>query len=371
MAVLQAMVSFVEDKNDHLKSFQTGEHTFVFLQRGSIYLVAISRTTETIEELGRQLGYMHDQIISILTSKVDSILAKQSGFDLRGLLGGTEKMFSSLIHLMNINPSFMLGSVQCLRIPANVRSEIGQVMHGASSKNLLYCILVAKHQLVNLVRHKKHHLHPDDLLLILNLVNTSASLRTSETWTPICLPAFNDKGFLYSHVSFVAEDVCLLLLSTATDAFYQLNEHKNEILRGLQATGALNQITHSLRQPFTLEEVGISPLLHFLYKARSTCQYIAPAYRAPYLKYSEQKRLYRLYQHVHTRVHKQTESVHRIYWHGTEYENILGWVAKDFELYATFGPMLSKSVAITACNALLRWIKKEEQVLFIQNSPVW
>lgn len=43
-------------------------------------------------------------------------------------------------------------------------------------------------------------------------------------------------------------------------------------------------------------------------------------------------------------------------------------LTQGFELYAVFGPLVTKPVAIAAINKLLRWIKKEEEHLFILSS---
>jgi len=42
-----------------------------------------------------------------------------------------------------------------------------------------------------------------------------------------------------------------------------------------------------------------------------------------------------------------------------------------FELYAVFGPLVTKNTAINSVNKLLKWIKKEEDRLFILNSPTF
>ena len=44
-------------------------------------------------------------------------------------------------------------------------------------------------------------------------------------------------------------------------------------------------------------------------------------------------------------------------------------VTAGFELYAVFGPLVTKLIAINAVNKLLKWIKKEEDRLFILSSP--
>ncbi len=71
--VLQAFVAFVADQGDELHCITAGRHRFVFLMRGSIYLVAISRTTEPVMSLQRQLSLIYDQILFLLTAGINKV----------------------------------------------------------------------------------------------------------------------------------------------------------------------------------------------------------------------------------------------------------------------------------------------------------
>lgn len=95
-------------------------------------------------------------------------------------------------------------------------------------QNLVFAILLANNQLVTLVRMNKFFLHPMDLHIIQNLVDSSESLKTAESWTPICLPKFDSNGYMHGHVSYLAEDcqACLLLLTVDRDVFFVLSEAK-------------------------------------------------------------------------------------------------------------------------------------------------
>ena len=55
--------------------------------------------------------------------------------------------------------------------------------------------------------------------------------------------------------------------------------------------------------------------------------------------------------------------------YSTHNETVLGWLTQAFELYAVFSPNTSKLGVITAVNKLLRWVKKEEEKLFILTAP--
>lgn len=167
--------------------------------------------------------------------------------------------------MMDHDTSILFNSFHCLRLNESIRDKITNVITQAKTTELLYvlfylcswvnsisyALLVAKHQVVTLVCPKKYFLHPSgnvdifavdlpsDIHLILNFVNSSTSLRTAESWAPLCLPKFNDQGkngmcseisgFLHAHVSFLAQDLCLLLMSTKQNSFYELNTCKNMI----------------------------------------------------------------------------------------------------------------------------------------------
>jgi len=167
--------------------------------------------------------------------------------------------------------------------------------------------------------------------------------------------------------------VCLLLISTKQDAFYELSNCKNLIMQGLNKTApaALDAIAKALEnQYYSVSELEIPSLLHFLYKSKSAYQFTCPRLEAPYITRSEQKRLFRMYQRVHKRVHR-FKKAHKVYYQVSQSETIVGWVTSGFELFATFGPLESKPSCIKACNEILRWIKNEESSLFILNAPIW
>jgi hypothetical protein len=162
-----------------------------------------------------------------------------------------------------------------------------------------------------------------DLHLIVNFVTASTSFKSSESWTPICLPQFNDKGYLHSYVYYITADICLLLISSKAEHFYELSKKKNFIVQELSTSGALTAISTALERqhyspgqpsllsfsiylsffysfspsfslsfltPLCSGEVGVSGLLHFVYKQQSTHQLTRPAFEPPYQTKIERKR---------------------------------------------------------------------------------
>ncbi|KAK7483687.1 hypothetical protein BaRGS_00025120 [Batillaria attramentaria] len=372
MGVMQALVSFVQDSKDSLRSVVAGEHKFVFLVRDHLLLVGVTRGMDSTQQMLLQLMYVYNQVISVLThSALGKIFKQRRNYDLRRLLTGAEKFFDNLLNLIDTEPGLLLTAVRCLPLDSQVRDVIAQsIVQNAKVKDLVFALIIAKNQLVTLVRMKKYYLHPMDLHLIINLVNASESFKEAESWTPICLPKFDASGFLQAHVSYLDEDcqVCLLLLSVDRDSFFTLSEAKDRIRARLVRYNALSAINSSLRRTsYSTQQCAISDLRHFLYKARSTAQYTSPELEAPYTKPEEQERLFGLYHYLHHRIHTSGRPL-KILFHVGQYETLLGWVTQGFELYAVFGPLITKTGAIHAVNRLLRWIKREEDRLFILNS---
>jgi hypothetical protein len=133
-------------------------------------------------------------------------------------------------------------------LPAGVRDAIGSILQQQRAKEIVFAILIAENQLITLLRPKKHSLYPQDLHLVLNLVDASTSFRTAESWTPICLPKFDNSGYLHAHVSYLEEDcsACLLLLTTDKDKFFSLSECKKKIVEKMKSQGCIQSINDSL-----------------------------------------------------------------------------------------------------------------------------
>ncbi|KAI9494511.1 vacuolar fusion protein MON1 [Zychaea mexicana] len=228
MGVIQAIISFFQDGDDTIKSINAGNHKFVFVHKEPLYFVAVSRTGESDVQLRDQLLYLHNQIISVLTSaQLTKIFEQRVNFDLRRLLGGTEVFLDSLSTLFNKDHSFMLSALQVLRLNRNVREQAGSIISNGHVKDLLYAMIVAKGRLVTLLRPRRHSLHPSDLHLLFNMLTGSTTFHAAESWTPLCLPKFNSKGFLHAYICYIAKDVSIVMISTDKDRFFELSEQQH------------------------------------------------------------------------------------------------------------------------------------------------
>mmetsp|Transcript_53084 Transcript_53084/g.88245 ORF Transcript_53084/g.88245 Transcript_53084/m.88245 type:complete len:358 (+) Transcript_53084:445-1518(+) len=351
-----------------------GDHRFVFLPRGYLYLVAVACTTESEAMLQAQLEYLYAQIISILTAGIMRVFERQPSADVRHLLDGTLHVLHGLIDRMDHTPAFMLSSVECLRLPFSVRSDITKaLLSNTKTLNIVYGVIACGFKVVSVVRPRKHTLHVQDLLLLLHFVNSSSGFKTGETWSPICLPNFNDKGFLYAYIHFLSPTVSIALLTADSKLFHEFSTCKNSIVRFLEESQYLDMVTSAVEEAdFSAAHCNVPHLRHFIYKSLSpynhggVSNFISPVWDGVYSSSDSRNRAFRLYQNIHTRVHGEDNRLCRkLYFQTSQYEAVLAWTQDEFELYALFGPLVVKPSAISACNKLMRWIKREEHGLLL------
>lgn len=204
------------------------------------------------------------------------------------------------------------------------------------------------------------------------MVECSKSFQTGESWYPICLPKFNANGYLHAYVSYLAEesDICLLIFSVEKDVFFELSEIKKRITEKLTKNNSLQAINEALAQKeICLKTIGVPEVRHFLYKSKYNTQLLCSNITTPYNTPAQFQRLLQMYYGVHHRVHDQSRPL-KLILEVHEHEVVLAWVTVGYELYASFEPFISKINIIGLVNKLLRWIKREENVLFMMSSPV-
>lgn len=227
-------------------------------------------------------------------------------------------------------------------------------------------------------------LDPADLQLLLNWVSAPA-FAAGEAWAPVCLPRFNPDGFFYAYVARLdAMPVCLLLLGTDPEAFHDMATCRRLVEDGMHTLGAMRNLGEaasfsnapSATAPsYSVQAVGAPGLRHFLYKPldipdhhRQLPQFTSPELEAPYSREEERQRLSDLYHRLHARLHSTSRPLRLIY-HVAEKETLLAWVTSKFELYTCLSPLVTKAGAILVVTKLLRWVKKEEDRLFIRYPP--
>lgn len=372
--VMQALVSFVQDNDDVIEAIYFGNKLLVFLIKGPIILVAVSRNKDSVKFLVKQLMYVYNQVVSVLTlTRVTRIFEQRLNYDLRRLLAGSERLIDHLLTFTENQPEFLLDGISCLPLSSAVRESISQAIISTCTKikNLVFAILIANDKLITLIHMKKYVIKPSDLHLIINMVSSFESFKTAESWTPICLPNFDSSGYLHGHVSYLTDEcqACLLLLTVDADLFHELSEAKKKITEKLQRNQSINVITNLISNPvLTMSNINISTVRHFYYKCKKSSHILAPPMPPPYDTPENSNELLQRYQILHSAM-KDGSSNLRLIFQQYKTEVMLGYVTEKFELYVTLDPLISKAASTDAVDKLIRLIQKEEDKFFITHVP--
>eukprot|EP01156_Anaeramoeba_ignava_P021540 Anaeramoba_ignava/c19244_g1_i1.p1 GENE.c19244_g1_i1~~c19244_g1_i1.p1 ORF type:complete len:276 (+),score=57.87 c19244_g1_i1:615-1442(+) len=275
---------------------------------------------------------------------------------------------------MNNNFTFIVNGVPCLKIDPQIRKKVGQILFEQKIQHLVFSILLAKKQLVHIAVLKKI-ISPTDMFLLINFAQNE-SFKTSQSWTPICLPHYNNSAHLYAYINYLDHDndICLLLMSRDMRAFEAVQSANDNIVKQLTENKVLDEVRNAVQESekFTMSDVKIDGLLHFIYKINLTHQTVCPKVSPPYTIPKERKRLFRLYEVVRTRLASFKSSItNKTYFRVSDSETVLGRLEPDYELYTVFSPLISKSETLKKCEDLLEWIKNQEDQFFIQHFFNW
>eukprot|EP01018_Ginkgo_biloba_P022529 Gb_14919 [translate_table: standard] len=384
----------MENTGDCIRLVRAGNHQINFVVKGPVYLVCISCTEEPSWALREQLELLYGQMVLILTKSVEKCFEKNAKFDMKPLLQGTDVVFSSLIHTFSWNPAAFLHAYTCLPLSYATRQVACGILQDIVESQVVFAILMCRHKVISVNGAQKATLHPDDILLLSNFVASSNSFRTSESFSPICLPRYNPMAFLYAYVQYLEGDTFLILLTTDSNAFHHLKECRIHIEKVLNKSGVLNEVKSSLENAgLHVEDLrgdpsfhseysavrgtesrpgvgGPAGLWHFIYRSFHLDQYVASECSPPLNSCSAHKRLLRAYWNLYSSMHDQAIGPHKMQYRRDESYILLCWITQDFELFAAFDPLAEKRLATTVCNYICQWLREvETKVFLLQASP--
>ncbi|KAK1451914.1 vacuolar fusion protein MON1 [Colletotrichum melonis] len=393
MGVIQTLISFYEGAKNPLSGFNAGTTRFVVATQGPLYFVAISRLGESDSQLRAQLEALYMQILSTLTlPTLKNIFVHRPSSDLRKPLEGTEPLISSLAdNFTKGSPSALLGALECLKLRKSQRHAINNAFLRQRTDKLLYGLIVAGGKLVSVIRPRRHSLHPSDLQLIFNMLFESGGIKAGggENWIPLCLPAFNNRGYLYMYVSFFDgvdgeqatgqeapvhkdEELAIILISPDKESFFELKQMRDNVAASLAKSGHLSLIQTAARagRPKTTDIAPGGQISHFLYKSRANVQFSMSALDPVFSSLMARRRLMGLYHQLHAAVHAKHSHM-RVLHSVSEDATSLAWITPIFEFYCVAGPNVSRAVLTQGANKVIQWARREEERVFIIGGGVF
>lgn len=393
VGIAQTIISFYQGAGDPLKGFTAADTRFVILSKGPLNLVAVSRLGESDAQLRTQLESLYMQILSTLTlPSMQRMFSNRPSTDLRRPLQGTEILLDGLCDgFTRGSPSTLLSALECLRLRKTHRRVINDTLLKARSDSLLYGLIVAAGRLVSVVRPKKHSLHPGDLHLIFNMLFEAGNVKAGggENWIPLCLPGFNNTGFLYMYVSFFStgitppndgrpsptgkdDEFAVVLISANKEGFFELRKMRDELVEQLEKNGSMANIKAAVKRGHATcaDIVPGTVLRHFLYKSRGNVQFTMPSFEPHFHGLVARRKVISLYHRLHESVHART--AHLKVQHCVALDSIsLAWETPLFELYCVAGPDASRAALAQGANRVVQWIKREEERVFIIGGAVF
>lgn len=106
----------------------------------------------------------------------------------------------------------------------------------------------------------------------------------------------------------------------------------DDIFQKLEKDGLMTALSEAIikgKTTYSVSNLGIPGLRHFLYKSRSHVQITMPEFEDPYDNLDERRRLITLYQTLHDAIHAKSGqgSTLKLQYIRTDRESVMGWVS--------------------------------------------
>eukprot|EP00929_Paragymnodinium_shiwhaense_P002730 TRINITY_DN10301_c0_g1_i2.p1 TRINITY_DN10301_c0_g1~~TRINITY_DN10301_c0_g1_i2.p1 ORF type:complete len:341 (+),score=66.35 TRINITY_DN10301_c0_g1_i2:1648-2670(+) len=339
------------------------------------------------------LDRVHKQIITILTAGIERTLQSRPNYDMRSLLGGTDITVNNMIRWCT--QDLRVDGFEPLPLPPVHRQAAVDALKNARVDNVLCAFLLAGHRLLACVANRQYKVNAVDLHCVVNLIMSSASLRTAESWTPLCLPHLNDKAFAYAYISFVEGcDIGIVFLSTASDGdqFYAISQRATIIKKSLQKSGCLDaalsamdrcpidfislaaneagpsdrNAKRSLLAPFpAAQRRRLEGIIHAAYFVPPLQQFFSSAVVFPQQTRRRTKMLYRAYGRCRELLRRAKQPCQVCV--ATDHECYYVFLAPEFHLYLT----VPRGTSTAVIGQLYQWFRTQDNHIFLGNIPTW
>ena len=294
------------------------------------------------------LDHLHLLLLSVLSStQLERILTKHTNFDLRRLLTGTTTLLHGHLARLPTSPGILTSSLQTMRLDPALRTRVADALVPPSklkTKDALYALLVVDDKVVTITRPRKHSIHPTDLHILLATIAAPSIKGTTSSWLPICLPKFNASGFLHASVSFIRSEgdtpgehvetgrkpsIALVLISASGD-FDNVRAWSGHAIDQLESSSTIDALLEAAKTAeYTLDDLQVPGLRHFIYKSRANVQVTMPHYDLENGgSESEFQRIFSLYRTAFDAIHAKggQECTLRLQYVKTHSVCVMAWV---------------------------------------------
>ena len=250
-AIITKFTIFNNEKNSQEKlNYICNDNSIIaFLKKGKIVFIALSNKTDSLSFLYSQLELLYQQLLSIVTSERMPILEEKPS-SCSTVLSGINESMEQMIEYSSNTLVGLLSSYQVL--PIENRQRLNNICHKYLKNALICCLMTpdAK-QIISLSKSNIINLSFNDIILIQCLIMSSDSLRSGESWVPICLPGISSEGFLQLYCNFVTTDKFGIIFVTESQEQKYFNDFVNlsrKIYNEIEEQKYLKNIENSLKK---------------------------------------------------------------------------------------------------------------------------
>ena len=246
-ATLSAMITkftiFNNNDNDKemLNVITNNKNKIVFLKKGQLIFIALSKKNDCTSLLFSQLEYLYNQLMSILTISFYSKLEDNPSKCL-STMSGTENLFEQMIQYTSKSFPSLFNSYQVFNY-FDFREKLNKISEEFRG-DALYCILMTPYEIISLSRSNQINVVSSDLVLIQNLIYSQEMLRTQESYVPICLPGISEQGYIQFYSHFSDENIGVIFVTENMDPMYfvKFQEQYKKIYQKLRNENYIQKI---------------------------------------------------------------------------------------------------------------------------------
>ena len=248
-AIITKFTIFNTDANfaEKLNYISNDKSTVVFLKKGKIVFIALSKKKDSISFLYSQLEFLYSQLLSIVTSeRIPRLEEKPSSC--MNALQDTDQLFEQMIDYTSKTIVSLLSAYQVL--PIENRNKLNDICGNYLGDALICCIFSSDAtEMIAMAKTNLIILSQSDIILIQNLLLHSDSLRATESWVPICLPGIAADGYVQLYSNFTSNEnlgVVFITENQDNNFFLKFCDQSRKMIDNIVEKGLINNIVKSL-----------------------------------------------------------------------------------------------------------------------------
>lgn len=231
---------------ENLNIISNNKNKIVFLKKGQLIFIALSKKEDCTSLLHSQLEYLYNQLMSILTISFYSKLEDNPSKCL-STMSGTENLFEQIIQYSSKSFTSLFNAYQVMNYIEG-RDKLNKIADEYRG-DALYCIIMTPYEIIAISRSNQINVVSSDLVLIQTLIYCQEMLRSQESYVPICLPGISEQGYIQFYSNFSEENIGVIFVTENMDpmCFVKFQEQYNNLYQRLNNENFIQKIMNSLR----------------------------------------------------------------------------------------------------------------------------